>query len=105
MADPREFARVATDDPKLELIQDNAERSFHPLNSSPLAGARLVDVEIGSFVECYVNHGLNRVPNGWILVSPSGDTRVWTSLTPSPDPTRILILLSSAAVTCKILVF
>ena len=51
-----------------------------------------------------INHKLNRVPQGWFLVSPQGPAIVYQSEN-QPNPIFTLTLTSSQAMTTDIWVF
>lgn len=81
------------------------------------AGARSVstesspDAEMTSLIPVTTSfqnipHGLGRKPEGWIVVSPDADTRIWEdSAANNPDATKYIRVRASAAVNCRFWVF
>ena len=86
----------------VELLQQNIKKFAKVLEDNPLLDGRLLeDVALNAAANTDINHGLGRVPRGWILTDQSAAATVyrvaWTTTT--------LTLLASGATTVDIWVF
>ena len=96
--------------PELQRALDDVRRQGNELSEGILSGAvwatqnRSEEIEWTSAGQIRVYHSLGRRPLGWMVVSPNGPANVY-STQDSEDPTRALLLVSSGALICRILVF
>ncbi len=85
-------------------IQDNVESALRPILKNPLMDGTLIeDLTLVTGTPFTVEHGLGRIPRGWMVVSPNAESSVWESA--SALPTKTLILNVSANVTLSLWVF
>lgn len=95
MARPNQFVRQEATNYDLTLLQDRLQSLFIVLENCPLLEGRTIeDIELVSGVENKIEHGLNRVPEGWIVVDqfgPSGD------ITRTDELTNVFLPLTSTS--------
>jgi hypothetical protein len=90
---------------ELRRVQANLADFVQPLVKNPLLdGVLLRDVALAAGVNV-ISHGLARAPQGWLVVAPNADVRVWTSASSNPSPTGRLMLEASASCTLSLFVF
>lgn len=105
------FKRTHIVDDIIQRFQDNVANVFNSLQSSFLLNAVLqngVNAQGLTFVsgaDTYVNHGLNRVPKGYFVVSKNVAVDIYTSSTVNPSPNSVIILKSTANATVNIVFF
>jgi hypothetical protein len=105
------FKRIHIVDDIIQRFQDNVANVFNSLQSSFLLNAVLQNgvnnqgITLTTGVDNYVNHGLNRVPKGYFVVSKNVAVDIYTSSTASPNPNTIIVLKSTANATVNIVFF
>lgn len=97
-----ELETQQTGNQDVELLQQNVKKWTKILEDNPLLDGRLLeDIDLNAAANTNINHGLGRVPRGWVLTDQSAAATVyrvaWTNTT--------LTLLASAASTVDIWVF
>lgn len=100
------YKKVRTEDTVVRQIQDAVEIPLKDISSRPiLDGQILTDIELTSGVDNIVDHKLQRVLTGWIVISKSAQSDVWDLQAANSRPQQFLVLRCSANVTVKIWVF
>lgn len=105
------FKKIQIIDDIIQRFQDNVANVFNSLQSSFLLNAVLqngVNAQGLTFVsgaDTYVSHGLNRVPQGYFIVSKNAAVDIYTSSIVNPSPNTIIILKSTANATVNIVFF
>lgn len=101
------LARITTPDVELQGQLDRHVATLNAGLGAPLLGGVLTDAFALTTSFQNLAHGLGRRPLGWIVVAPNADARIWEDPAASnnQDPTRLLRLRASAAVTCRLWVF
>lgn len=95
------FRKIRTQDKDLVSLQNALARIFLDLLGLEILNGRLIEDVVVTTSTVTVDHGLNRVLKGWIVVKKNADRRVWqTSITSTQ-----LVLDSSATVTVSLWVF
>ncbi len=87
-----------------DAAQTTWAQQINPVLANLLVQGKLLsDVTLanGSTV---INHGLQRKPIGWFLVSPLGAATVYQAAT-QPNPALTLTLVSSAAISTSVWIF
>lgn len=84
---------------------DEVEAFSLQLEGNPLVGGRLLESVTLSSGDNILEHKLNRVPQGWLLVSPPNGVTVTQSTTSSADDTKFLVVSASGAATASFWVF
>ena len=74
-------------------------------NSIIIDGVIQRDLVIASGSDVKVNHGLDREPIGWFIVSKNANSNLYESSTSNSFRNRYLLLRSSATVTVSIWFF
>jgi hypothetical protein len=102
-----QFKKLFVKDDELRRVQDEIASAVSQVNNVPqLGGVILTGVAIaGASADTTLEHGLNRVPNGFVILSKNATADVWTSGTVNPRPQLTLIVKSSAAITATIWIF
>lgn len=91
-----------SDDRILSMLQTKWASILNPVLGNPINSANLLaGVHLASGVTV-VNHGLDRLPQGWFVVDINGAATIYRSAAFSPIT---LTLTSSAAVTVSLAVF
>lgn len=106
--------REHTGDRQLDAMQRESGRVAQSLRNIPFLDGRLLDggkgdgsgpgVSIGTG-STTLSHALGRPVRGFIVVDLRADARVWRPTSQPSDPTRLLALQASAAVTAKVWVW
>lgn len=104
------FRKIQTDEPMLKRVQDNLEQVFDGLNSSFLLNSVLqngINAQgiLLSIGDNFISHQLNRIPLGYFITKKNAAVDVYTSSTVSPDPIRLIVLVSTANATVNIVFF
>jgi hypothetical protein len=101
------FKKLFTKDDELRRVQDEVALGFQQVDRQPfMNGVILTGVVLAaSSTDNLVNHGLGRVPQGFVILSKNATADIWTSTTTNPRPELTLILRSSAAITATIWIF
>lgn len=96
--------KVSTQTADLNKVQENVEQALSPIIACPLvAGLLLKNISLLTGQDNIVPHKLARRPQGWFVVSPKQDARVWQVT--ADLPASNLNLRSSANVTLDLWVF
>lgn len=101
------FIKQQSDDLNLDFIQDNIEQVLKSIpNDSPIIdGQYLEGISIITGTPKVINHQLGRTLKGWFIGRKSTNSVIWDSQTTNANPTKTLILNSSANITISIWVF
>lgn len=105
------FRKLNFSDSAVQRFQDNVGQVFDGLSTSFLLNAVLNNGELAqglvfkNSTDNFVSHKLNRIPKGYFIVSKNGPIDIYTSGTPSPDPEKIIVLVSNADATVNIVFF
>jgi hypothetical protein len=105
------FKKINFADDKIQRFQDNVGNVLDSLSSSFLlnavlqTGSNVQGLTFVSGADTYVNHGLNRVPQGYFIVGKNTPVDIYTSTTPSPDPNALIVLVSNANAIVNIVFF
>lgn len=90
---------------ELGRVQDFANKQISQIsNQIPIKNASTVTVNVLT-TDTVVQHGLGRVPNGYLIIDRDGAGVVFTSPSSNPSPESQLILRASVAVNVKVMVF
>lgn len=106
-----QFRKLNFQDSSLQRFQDNITQVFDGLSTSFLLNAVLqngVSAQGLTFVsgaDNFVSHQLNRIPKGYFVTSKNAPVDIYTSATPNPDPSRIIVLVSTANAIVNIVFF
>ena len=95
--------QVNNQDKDFQLYQTQLQKTLQPLTSNPMNYGNILTGIALAAGQTSVSHKLNRAYQGWIIVDINGASSVYSST--SSDPTKFLVLNSSAAVTVSLLVF
>lgn len=94
-----------TDDKALSLMQNAWATALNPLLSQPLnSGVLLSNVSLGSGSNT-INHRLGRKLSGWIITRIRAASVIYDTQDLNSQPSKTLILNSSAPVVVDLLVF
>lgn len=86
-----------------ELAQTKWAAILNPIISAPvLAGNQLGPIDLLANVPKAINHLLQRMPQGWLLVDKTANANVWRS---APLSINSIVLESSANVTIDLYVY
>lgn len=99
------FSLVQTDDRNINQLQQNISQALEAILSNPLVNGNIlngVKLQIGSNT---LNHGLNRNLQGWIPILVNAAADVFDEQATNTNPSKTLILNSSAVVTVSIYCF
>lgn len=101
------FKKLFTTDEELRRVQDNVAVALQDISRSPwMGGVILTGVAIlGGSVDVSIDHGLQRVPFGFLILNKNASTDVWTSATSNPRPELTMILKSTNTVTATVWIF
>ena len=100
------FKKLFTKDDELRRVQDEVALGFQQVDRQPfMNGVILTGTVLASGTDTKVNHGLGRVPQGFVILAKNATADVWTSTTTNPRPELTIILKSSAAVTVTVWIF
>jgi hypothetical protein len=94
---------IQTTDGDVNQLQINVKRTFTPLINNPLLGGNILQATL-VVGDNQISHGLNRTLQGWIIVDRNGASSIYRNQG-TQNPSQILVLNSSAAVTVSLYVF
>lgn len=98
------FRKVKVTDDSVRNLQDAIAQIFNQvLKKQIIDGVMIEGLTITSGTPLSINHGLDTLVRGWILVRKNSNSNVWESV--SATPTKTLILNASATVTISLWVF
>jgi hypothetical protein len=90
----------------LTQIQDNIDIGLSQLQNAPFQNGVLVVVLLSSGgADNIINHGLDRVAQGWTIVGKDAQADIWESSTVNNFKSKQIILKASATVTAKLYIF
>ena len=102
----RAFKKLKIEDRATEKFQDNVEVSLNAvLNKEILDGILIQNVSILTGVTNVINHKLDRIPLGYLIIRKRADSRIWDLQDANNNKTKTLSLVCSADVTIDIWVF
>lgn len=101
-----QFKRIRTTDATLNRIQDSIAEAVRLLTGE-IFGTPAILLKDQSITtsDSFVQHGLGRIPQGYIVTDRNANATIYTSSTTNNRPKEELILRGSAAVTADLLVF
>jgi len=103
---PIQIARVQTQDRLINQLQNNMITSLQPITSNLIVTGNIIQsVALVAGQVNTINHGLNRILNGWQLVRVRSQSTVWDDQDNNSNPASTLLLQCSANVTVDIYVF
>lgn len=103
MAQLPAYKRTFPADYDLSQVEHNAFTAVQPLLVDPfLHGRLLVGVILTGGADTVINHGLGRVPQGWVLCDSNANSNVWRN---AASTTTTLTLRASNTVTVNLRVF
>lgn len=89
----------------LVQLQANIDTLINEVQQEPpLRGVLLKDVSIAT-TDTFINHGLGRAYQGFMVARLRNDARIWEPSTDNNQPTTQIILIASAACTASIWVY
>ena len=92
------------EDPRINQLQDNISEVLNDLSQIPILGASVITVTVKAG-DNVINHQLDKVLTGWVIVGKSSAVDVYDKQPANPIPSRTLVLNSSGACNLKLLVF
>lgn len=101
MSTTRSFKQVNTNDRVLQRIQDNVDDAIRSVITSPILDGRLIVGMALNVGDNGLEHKLNRVPRGYIIVDKNANSNIYTT---SKDD-KFLTLNVGVAITASIWVF
>ena len=101
------YSSVNSDNPEVRILDQRLLAIFNSIIKNPLLNSPTIvkSILLTSGVDTLVNHGLNRVVTGWIVIDKNGVGDVYQSTTTNVIPAASIILKSSATVTVSVLFF
>jgi hypothetical protein len=92
---------------EVQRMEDSLVQTFNSIEKNPLLGTLNIvkTVVLNSGIDTYVDHKLNRVVTGWIIINKNAFGDVKQSSTSNPIPKSSIILQSNATITVDILFF
>ena len=101
----RSFQLVQTTDRNVNQLQQSIAQAVNPLLLNPVTqGNLLTGISLIAGTNT-INHGLNTILQGWIVVGINGVASIYDTQSSNPAPGKTLILVSNAAVTVNLYVF
>lgn len=97
--------RVATTDKTINQLQNNVAEAIQTFAGNPLLKGTIVSVSLAVGVDNLVQHGLDRKPQGWLVVDLDTQAIVWSTQTSNSFPSSTLALRCSASCRASILIF
>lgn len=94
-----------TNDRSINQIQQFIAQTLQPLITNPLLFGNIVSsvqLKTGTNI---VNHGLGRMLQGWSLVRKRGAADVYDQQDTNPNPSKTLVLVSTADVSVDVYCF
>ena len=88
----------------MSQVFDGLNTSFL-LNAVRDNGTNAQGIIFVSGVDNFVSHKLGRIPLGYFVTMSNAAAIIYTSATPSPDPSKIIVLVSNANATVNIVFF
>lgn len=96
---------LSSKDQDVNQLQINIKKVLTPLINNPLLGGNIVGGSVTLATgDNNISHGLNQTLQGWSVQDINGPAVIYRNQG-SVDPTKILVLNSSAAVTVTLYVF
>lgn len=93
----KQVGQINTKDEVLNRIQAELASKLNPVLTCPILNGTLVQASLLASGAVNVNHGLGRVPQGWIVVGIDAQATVWSS--GSTNKTLTLLTSADAGVT------
>lgn len=102
-----EFVAANTHNRDVQELNNAVSRVFQSIQSNPLLNNPTIikDLVFVSGTDLIVNHQLNRVVTGYVVIKASAAISIYTSSTTLINPTSQIILKSNANATVSILFF
>ena len=98
--------KVGAQDKDLQKVQQNVENAIEPIiRKEIIDGVLLTKVCLEPGISNEVKHGLGREPLGWIVVRKRADARIWDVQDFNRNPSKVLSLTCSHAVTVDLWIF
>ena len=103
----QQYIHAATDNQDVQNLDFAISRVFDSLMPNPLLNepTLITGLVFTSGTDLVVNHKLNRIPKGYILVGSTASSTLYTSQTTNNQPKAQIILRTSANTTASILFF
>jgi len=94
------FTKLYSQDRVFNDVQESVDKLVKALNTSKIIfGVLKKDVILTTGSDNFVNHGLNRVPQGYLVTDRNANAVIYTSATVNSLTDRQIILNCSANVT------
>lgn len=94
---------IQTDDGDVNQLQINVKKALNPVFNNPILSGNTMTFQL-AVGDNFINHGLNRALQGWTITDVNQPTTVYRNQG-SSDPTRILVLNSTAIASVSLYVF
>lgn len=103
----KQFKTINTDSRDLNIVQDNISNAVSSLPGNEILNGRIEKgvVLLAAKNPNVISHKLDRIPNGYIVIKRSADSRVWDSQSTNTIQDKTLNLKCSADVTVDLWIF
>ena len=99
------FTQLSTGTPAVDQVQGYIATALNPLFQLPFAsGNRVQDIEITT-ADTIVDHGLEQVPDGWIILKQNAAQVIYESATVNDFPETTIIMKAGGTVTADLFFF
>lgn len=98
---PQAFKKLDIDE-KTNKLQENIGIKLQEYDNQPFIKGNLLTSVVINAANTTINHGLNAVPTGWLILDKNADSRIWRT---SAFDDKTLTLRASAQVTVNLWVF
>ena len=101
------FVSTNTQNKDVQRLEDSIENVFNSIQLNPLLKDPKIiqNVTFVNGVDLIVNHTLNRIVKGYIVIKSNAAVSVFTSSTVNANPLSFLIMKSNANATVDLLFF
>jgi hypothetical protein len=100
----KHYKQIFTANYELQKIQSNVSESMDSITMFSLLTGNFIDVTVKT-TDTYIEHGLGRKYNGWLVCDKDASAIIFRSSTSNPRPESQLILKSSAQTVARIYIF
>lgn len=100
------LTKVFSDDYNTQRLQDNISDAVRKIENNIITnGVVVTGIAAVSGSDIQVNHGLNRIPVGFLTIDSNAQVTVWQSTTVNNFKTKMLLLRASATATISLYIF
>lgn len=97
------FIKIITQNAEINRIQEQISRIFEQVLNLPLLNGVFISATLSAGTNTAINHGLTRIPLGWIIVDKGSAGDIWRT---SWDNRTITLNNNSATtITVKLFIF